>query len=271
MSVTSGSLEFSVLNNPVETYCSSMLPILSLLILVSCVAAQTCSPVSLNFSTMADGTSPFNLGFIEVWCGKNSGVQSGNLVLNVTQECGPDIASTLMMNSGKFEVDLATAYGSGIVTAVTLLSEGTDNKDEMDLEFVGNNMSYGKQTNCSMESRDPLIFVFSSIFIFLLVQTMYFVNGLRVPGNEAAVNVFVAADTSNSQHTYGMEFTPTALTWSVDGHVVRTINKVNGTMFPSKPMGLHLGIWDASNYSSWAGSVSLFLYVGKMESEMNAV
>jgi hypothetical protein len=115
-----------------------------MLTVVHCVLSQSCSPVSFNFSSMADGTSPMNFGFIDVWCGKNTAVQGGNLVLNVTQECGPDIASTLMMNSGKFEVDLVTAYGPGIVTAVTLLSQGTNNKDEMDLEFVGNNMSYGK-------------------------------------------------------------------------------------------------------------------------------
>jgi beta-glucanase (GH16 family) len=85
---------------------------------------------------------------------------------------------------------------------------------------------------------------------------MYFVNGLRVPGNDASVDIYVTSDTSKTSHKYGMEFTPTSLTWFIDGRAVRTVKKVNGTMFPSKPMGLHLGIWDASQYSSWAGVVS---------------
>lgn len=108
------------------------------------VAAQGCTPTFLDFSSMPDGMSPLNMGFIDVWCGKNTAISGGHLVLNVTQECGPDIASTTMVNAGKFEVNMTTGYSSGIVTAFTLLSEGTEQRDEMDMEFLGKNMSYGK-------------------------------------------------------------------------------------------------------------------------------
>ncbi|CAM0135106.1 unnamed protein product [Umbelopsis sp. WA50703] len=197
--------------------------------ILASVAAQACDPSFVDFASISDGTSPFNLGFIDVWCGKNTAVQGGQLVLNVTQECGPDIASTVMVNAGKFEVNMATGYSSGIVTAFTLLSEGTTQRDEMDMEFVGKNMSYA--------------------------QTMYFVNGLRVPIHNAAEDIYVATDTSQSEHTYGMEYTPENLTWFIDGKAVRTVQKVDGTEFPAKPMGLHLGLWDASQFSDWAGTV----------------
>jgi beta-glucanase (GH16 family) len=92
-----------------------------------------------------------------------------------------------------------------------------------------------------------------------LVQTMYFVNGLRVPVHNAAEDIYVATDTSQSQHTYGMEYTPNTLTWFLDGKIVRTVQKLNGTQYPSKPMGLHLGLWDASQFSEWAGTVRQFI------------
>lgn len=87
---------------------------------------------------------------------------------------------------------------------------------------------------------------------------MYFVNGLRVPVHNTAEDIYVATDTSQSQHTYGMEYTPNNLTWFVDGKIVRTVQKRNGTQYPSKPMGLHLGLWDASQFSEWAGTVRQF-------------
>jgi beta-glucanase (GH16 family) len=89
----------------------------------------------------------------------------------------------------------------------------------------------------------------------LVAQTMYFVNGLRVPIHNAAEDIYVATDTSQSEHTYGMEYTPENLTWFIDGKAVRTVQKVDGTEFPAKPMGLHLGLWDASQFSDWAGTV----------------
>lgn len=210
-----------------------------------------------------------NMGFIDVWCGKNTAVYGGHLVLNVTQECGPDIASTTMVNAGKFEVNMTTGYSSGIVTAFTLLSEGTEKRDEMDMEFVGKNMSYGNSSSviyANVVSR----FLTAATF---LVQTMYFVDGLRVPVHNTAEDIYVATDTSQSQHTYGMEYTPNNLTWFVDGKIVRTVQKINGTQYPSKPMGLHLGLWDASQFSEWAGTVRQFIisYISLPATKTNTV
>lgn len=228
-----------------------MFVLLSLLAIVHWVAAASCPQLDLDFSQIADGTSPFDIGFTNIWCGKNANVQGGKMVLSLNKECGPDISTNFFVQSGKFEVDMETSWGSGVVTAMTLLSAGTstDKRDEVDMEFVGTDVTTGKST-FYINILDSQVTKMS-----LIVQTTYFVNGVHVPGATESVDFYVAPNTSTSRHVYGMEYTPTSISWFIDGRLVKTVPKVDGVAFPSKPVNLDLSLWDGTDFSEWAGKV----------------
>ncbi|KAJ1917463.1 hypothetical protein H4219_003206 [Mycoemilia scoparia] len=134
---------------------------------------------------------------------------------------------------GKWDMNLKMAPSSGVVTAFVMYGPGQPSQtDEIDFEWVG---------------RDPSN-----------VQTMFFVNGKRVPGNEGSVNLgsSPAQDLSATFHTYSIEYNKDYVNWYMDGAVRRTItNKKNG-QFPADIGKLRFGVWDGSNTSGWAGTVN---------------
>jgi len=132
------------------------------------------------------------------------------------------------------------------------LSAGTssDKKDEVDMEFVGSDVTTGKWT------LHVKIFDFQVTKTSLIVQTTYFVDGAHVPGATESVDFHVASNTSSSRHVYGMEYTPTSISWFIDGRMVKTISEKNGVAFPSKPVDLQLSLWDGTEFSDWAGKVT---------------
>ncbi|CAO3688500.1 unnamed protein product [Umbelopsis ramanniana] len=155
------------------------------------------------------------------------------MVLSLNKDCGPDISTNFYVQSGKFEVDMETSWGSGVVTAITLLSAGASSdkkKDEVDMEFVGSDVT--------------------------TVQTTYFVDGVHVPGATESVDFHVASNTSSSRHVYGMEYTPDSISWFIDGRKVKTVSKIDGVAFPSKPVDLDLSLWDGTDFSEWAGKIN---------------
>ncbi|KAI8577508.1 hypothetical protein K450DRAFT_252015 [Umbelopsis ramanniana AG] len=214
-----------------------MFVLLSLLAIVQWVAASSCPQLDLDFSKIADGTSPFDIGFTDVWCGQNAIIQGGKMDLSLNKKCGPDISTNLNVQSGLFEVDLETSWGSGVVTAITLFSAGTgeDKRDEVDMEFIGTDVT--------------------------TVQTTYFVEGVHVPGATQSVDFQVASNTSTSRHIYGMEYTPDSISWYIDGRKVNTVLKKDGVPFPTKPVDLNLSLWDATEFSEWAGKVIQILQI----------
>ncbi|OZJ05070.1 hypothetical protein BZG36_02100 [Bifiguratus adelaidae] len=175
---------------------------------------------------MADGTDPMSLGFYDAWCGKNTAVQGGALKLSLTQECGPNIATSQAFTNSRVDIELQTAsYTSGVVTALSFIGASSP-KDEMDLEWVGTNPNQ--------------------------VQTMYFVQGQRVEGALGAWE-FATAGAASSTQTYSFIYSDNQMQWLINNKVVRTVNKGSGP-FPSQALQLHLGVWDGSDYSSWAGT-----------------
>jgi hypothetical protein len=72
------------------------------------------------------------------------------------------------------------------------------------------------------------------------------------------------ANNQNDYHTYSVNWTSAAITWSVDGAPVRTLkysDAKGGTRFPQTPMRLRLGIWAGGDAAAgnlpgtvtWAG------------------
>ncbi|KAL8912482.1 MAG: hypothetical protein Q9171_002495 [Xanthocarpia ochracea] len=134
---------------------------------------------------------------------------------------------------GRAEFVVKAAPGVGIISSMVLLS---DDLDEIDWEFLG-----GVNTS---------------------VQTNYFGKGYTGTYNRSTSPAVASPQTQF--HTYALDWSTAALTWSIDGVVVRTLNAVdadgNGDQYPQSPMKVSLGLWDAGDPDAptkeWAGGVT---------------
>ncbi|KAF7164919.1 hypothetical protein CNMCM5623_009319 [Aspergillus felis] len=146
----------------------------------------------------------------------------------------PTIDTSFYFFFGKAEVVMKAAPGTGIVSSIVLES---DDLDEIDWEVLG-----GDTTQ---------------------VQTNYFGKGDTTTYDRGT---FVSVATpQNTFYTYTINWTKDAITWSINGAVVRTLaynDAKGGTRFPQTPMRLRLGTWaggDPSNAEGtiqWAGGVT---------------
>ncbi|KAI4748369.1 concanavalin A-like lectin/glucanase [Aureobasidium sp. EXF-12298] len=125
----------------------------------------------------------------------------------------PQLATNFYIHYGRTQVVAQVASGTGIVSSAVLLS---DDLDEIDLEFSGNN--FGDTVSKG--------------------QNNYY----------------------GKFHTYTVDWTSTALTWSVDGTIVRTLYAANADnvthQYPQTPAKFQLGIWAAGDYGNAWGTVS---------------
>ncbi|KAL8989894.1 MAG: hypothetical protein Q9169_008254, partial [Polycauliona sp. 2 TL-2023] len=134
---------------------------------------------------------------------------------------------------GRVEMVVKAAPGVGIISSMVLLS---DDLDEIDWEFLG-----GVTTS---------------------VQTNYFGKGFTGSYNRSATPAVASPQTQF--HTYALDWSTTALTWSIDGVVVRTLKAAdadgNGEQYPQSPMKVSLSLWDGGDPDSptnvWAGGVT---------------
>ncbi|KAG9691211.1 carbohydrate-binding module family 50 protein, partial [Aureobasidium melanogenum] len=151
----------------------------------------------------------------------------------------PQLWTNFYIHYGRVEVVAQVAPGTGIVSSAVLLS---DDLDEIDLEFSGNN--FGDTVPKG--------------------QNNYY--GMGITGDYDRASFFNVASPQTEFHTYTVDWTSTALTWSVDGTFVRTLYAAdadNGShQYPQTPAKFQLGIWAAGDYGnawgtvSWAGGYS---------------
>ncbi|KAH0386804.1 carbohydrate-binding module family 50 protein, partial [Aureobasidium melanogenum] len=145
----------------------------------------------------------------------------------------PQLFSNFYVHYARVEVVAQVASGIGIVSSAVLLS---DDLDEIDLEFSGNN--FGDTVSKG--------------------QNNYYGKGIT--GDYDRASFFDVASPQTQFHTYTVDWTSTALTWSVDGTIVRTLyaaNADNGThQYPQTPAKFQLGIWAAGDYGNAWGTVS---------------
>ncbi|KAI9664046.1 MAG: hypothetical protein M1821_007537 [Bathelium mastoideum] len=136
----------------------------------------------------------------------------------------PTLFSNWYMMYGHYDIVTQIAPGQGVVSSSVLMS---DDKDEIDLEWVGS------QTNS--------------------LQCNYF--GKAQEGSEQTVTV---SSPDTTYHTYSIDWTASALTWAVDGKVLRTIAS-SAVNYPQTPMKLQIGTWpggdphEPSGTVNWAG------------------
>ncbi|ORX87837.1 concanavalin A-like lectin/glucanase, partial [Basidiobolus meristosporus CBS 931.73] len=92
-------------------------------------------------------------------------------------------------------------------------------------------------------------------------QNFYYNNVLNYSNVRSSV---IEADTSVDYHVYTIDWQPDYIKWSVDGRVLRTVNRqdtwdpdLNEFKFPYRPQRIQLSIWDAGQASDgtsqWAG------------------
>ncbi|KAK9765111.1 putative glycosidase CRH2 [Basidiobolus ranarum] len=165
--------------------------------------------------------------------------EGGNLVLKLTQEEGKlnGVGSQATTNEyfqyGRINARLRTAGTNGVVSAMFTMA---DNKDEIDLEWLGGN------------SRELL--------------SNYFYQGELVYTNNGT---HVGADSSKEFVVYSLDWKEDSLSWLINNRVVRTLKKSDTLdrktgvyKYPSNPTRIHFSIWDGGDStedgtSEWAG------------------
>lgn len=143
------------------------------------------------------------------------------------------ISSTKYLWYGKISAALKSSRGDGVITAFILYS---DIKDEIDYEFVGNDL------------KKP--------------QTNYYWQGILNYTNAKGVDT---PNTFDDYHLYEIDWHEDHIDWFVDHKKLRTLNKnetYNSTTkkyhYPQTPSRIQFSLWPAGDSSSkgtqeWAG------------------
>lgn len=157
---------------------------------------------------------------------------SDGVVLSIKEAANaPVMRSNKYIFYGKVEYEMKAAPGAGIITGATLQS---DDLDEIDIEWVG--VKPGQ------------------------VQSNWFHFGAQEGEKYDRGGTHDVDDAMGKFHTYTIDWTPAAMTWSVDGKAVRTVPVADSKgKFPTSPMHLRVGPWVAGKPGTppgtkdWAG------------------
>ncbi|GLA11519.1 hypothetical protein AnigIFM62618_005485 [Aspergillus niger] len=133
---------------------------------------------------------------------------------------------------GKISAKIKSSRTQGVVTGFILMS---DDFDEIDLEWVGYNLSSA--------------------------QTNFYFQGVENYTNE--VNAAVSTgNTFDEWHTYTIDWKPDVLEWLIDGTVMRTLTKnstYNATsgiyQYPQTPSRLEMSIWPGGSEAEGQGTI----------------
>ncbi|PVU90398.1 hypothetical protein BB561_004897 [Smittium simulii] len=163
--------------------------------------------------------------FVAEACKQNMVFTNGQLELALKPGCSPTLSYPSRFKTGRIDVLMRAANGSGAVTALSMYG---DNKDEVDIELVG---------------KTPINF-----------QSMYFPKGVPIKGLELYHESSPSSNLQETFHTYSIERTNDAFNWFMDGNLVRSLPSTDPN-FPTTANHFKFGVWDGSASSSWAGVV----------------
>jgi len=161
----------------------------------------------------------------------NTNSSGGELAMILTENNGGTrLSSTRYVHYGTISAILKTGRWGGVVTAFITMS---DVKDEIDWEFPGDQTTQG--------------------------QSNYFWQGV-VPTPTDGETHGNLTDTFSNYHEYTIDWQPDALTWSIDGNVVRTLKQSDVdsggiSKYPNTPSRIQLSIWPAGINSSAQGTI----------------
>lgn len=204
----------------------------------ACAAMPVCKSGTWNF-TSSDDVTPYSdyLGDAEKspwsYLGNITAVDGKLRTQMFKNSGGSSVSSSNYVWYGKVTVNMKTSHGGGVVSDAILLSNV---KDEIDFESIGNQLT--------------------------APQTNYYWQGALNYSNEISGQT---SDTYQNYHSYTFDWQEDRIQWSIDGNVVRTLNKqdtYNSTSqsysYPQTPARIQFGIWPAGDSSAqgtieWAG------------------
>lgn len=205
--------------------------------LKSCMPMPACKSGKTSFDSIKDigKIQTFN-GDSEkypwVYTGKILEYDSDDSVLITMPKdsVGTVLSSTNYIWYGNIKATMKTSRGDGVVTDFILMSNV---KDEVDYEFVGNDLQHA--------------------------QTNYYFQGVLDWGKQVKGEI----DNSYSKyHTYEVDWTEDEINWKIDDKTVRTLKKSetwNDTTkayeFPQTPARLQLGIWPGGGKNQGEGTI----------------
>ncbi|RHZ49732.1 glycoside hydrolase family 16 protein [Aspergillus thermomutatus] len=157
----------------------------------------------------------------------------------------PTIDTNFYFFFGKAEVVMKAAPGTGIVSSIVLES---DDLDEIDwVSLLVHPIFFLNRTKKAQEALGGDT---------TQIETNYFGKGDTTTYDRATyVGVGTPQDTF---HTYTIDWTKDAITWYVDGAVVRTLaynDAKGGTRFPQTPMRLRIGSWAGGDPDNGQGTI----------------
>lgn len=203
----------------------------------SCVPNPVCKSGTYNFNDLNDVQS------IDKYLGDSSKINwqaqgnpvkypSGGVALTMAEgTVGTLLASTFYVWYGKICATMSTSQGQGVVTAFIMMS---DVKDEIDFEFIGNDVNNA--------------------------QSNWYSQGVTNYLNMEKLKV--SPDTVSKTHEYCIDWSEDELSWSVDGNQGRTVKRSdswNATAgrfdFPQTPSRIMLSLWPAGLPSNGKGTI----------------
>lgn len=254
-SLTSLSIEYGGCG--VGAYCLGGCDPIHSFSLQSCTAAPACKSQDYQLTSL-DGITP-NTQYLgdassSKWVSSGTPKVFENQVLLTLSEEGASSSGTLLASTnyvwyGNVKATLKSSRGKGVVTAFILLS---DVKDEIDFEFVGadlktaqSNFYYQGITDCkSWRFGGP------SNFTLMAIDN----NGVNLAISDGT--------TFDTYHTYEIDWKPDRTTWSINGKVMRTIEKsktYNDTTksyhYPQTPSRVQLSLWPAGSSKNGKGTI----------------
>ncbi|KEF56760.1 murein transglycosylase [Exophiala aquamarina CBS 119918] len=157
---------------------------------------------------------------------------NGQVLLTMAEgTVGTLLASTAYVWYGKTTARFSTGAGAGVVTAFILLG---DSKDEIDFEFVGVELTSA--------------------------QTNFYSQGITNYDNGG--NTTGLSDVNKNMHEYEIDWQPDTITWSIDGKVVRTLDRdttwnatANRYSFPQTPSRVQLSLWPGGLPTNGEGTI----------------
>lgn len=203
----------------------------------SCVPAPVCNNDNFkinNLDGVTDITKYLGDASKTNWVATGKPLQyNGGVLLTMAQDTvGTLLASSHYVWYGKITAKMTTSQGKGVVTAFIMMS---DVKDEIDFEFIGVDIDHA--------------------------QSNFYSQGVTNYNN--GENLTMTSDTVNNEHEYTIDWQPDTLTWSIDGNVMRTLNRKdtwNATSgrfdYPQTPSRVMLSLWPAGLPSNAEGTIN---------------
>ncbi len=166
------------------------------------------------------------------WKAEDLSAVNGNLQLRLSDSSGKlrpygcaEIKSNARTRYGRYEARMRTAAGSGLNTAFfTYIGPpmGVPSHDEIDFEFLGKN-THAVEITCWKDGEKC-----------------------------DSVVISLEYDASTEFHDYAFEWTPTAIRWYIDNHLVHETPA--GLPMPENASHIFLSLWSGSAIEdSWMG------------------